>query len=119
MGVSPKFWKALNRSWPEEMKIPSEKEAIHGVKRLYRHITGRPWNRKVVAVRGRSRRTWTHHGVLIVAPNYTYPRPGWPAIVHDLSHLLHHRMHPGAKPHDSRQARIEKALQQYVIEKLL
>lgn len=119
MPVSRTFWDSLNKGWPEDMSIPSDKAAINGVKRLYRHVRGKPWGKKVVVVHGRNRRTWTRRGVLVVAPYYGYPKQGWPAICHDLSHFLHSRMHPGAKPHDSRQARIERALQKYVIERLL
>lgn len=121
MPVSPKFWATLNTGWPQRVMIPSDAAAITGVKRLYRHITGCPWPGKVEVVRGRHRRTWARGGVLSVAPEGEGPtgRRGWPAIVHDLSHLVHRRMNRRAKPHDSGQARIERRMQEYVLENLL
>src|SRR5262245_711611 len=117
--VSPKFWSSLNRGWPEGLQKPTDKEAITGVKRMVRFITGRPWPGKVQVVRGKHRHTWAYYGTLNVAPDaWHYGGIGWPAIVHGLSHYLHRRQNRGAKPHDSRQARLEKELQRFVIEKL-
>lgn len=123
MGVSKVFWKTLNQGWPEGMEIPTDSEAINGVKRLWRHLTGKPIGLRVYVERG-NRRTWKHwtprrRRHMVVAPDYAYPKQGWPAICHDLSHLIHREMNRGAKPHDSRQARIEKELQRYVVENLL
>ena len=128
MGVSPVFWKSLNGGWPEGMVKPDDKTVVHGVKRLWRHVTRRPCPYDVIVVHHRARRTWVHwrsiegkpaRQVLIVSPDYHHPHPGWPAIVHDLSHYLHWRMNRAARPHDSRQARLEQRLQRYVIENLI
>lgn len=118
MGASKTFWKNLNDAWPKDLPIPTDKEAINGVKRLYRHVVGKPLPLKVVVVRHKRRRTWSRRGRFVVSPEYPYPRSGWPAIVHDLSHYVHRRMRGWTKPHDSRQARIEKAMQDYVLERL-
>jgi hypothetical protein len=99
--------------------MPTDKECINGVKRLYRMVVGRPWRGKVVVVHHRRRRTWGRWDALVVSPEYRHPAPGWPAIVHDLSHYLMLRIAPGAAPHDSRQARLEREMQQFVIKKLL
>ena len=117
MPVSKKFWATLNSSWPKGLAVPTDKEAIHGVKRLYRHAMGRPCPYKIQVVHHKARHTWVRRGVLIVSPEYRHPLRGWPAIVHDLSHWFHYRKHPGATPHDSRQARLERRLQSYVLRK--
>lgn len=119
MAVSTKFWATLNAGWPEGMEIPTDKEAINGVKRMYRAVRGFKLGRPCKVVRNRGRRTWMHRGTMVISPLYPYPKQGWPAIVHDLSHFLHVRENPRAKPHDSRQARIERHLQEIVITKLL
>ncbi len=126
MGASPVFWKSLNADWPKPMGKPTDEAAISGARRLYKFGTGylgteRVWPGKVEVVRGSHRHTWARwtggahqRKVLQVGVD-----KGWRGIVHGLSHYIHRYERGYRKPHDSRQARLEKALQQYVIENLL
>lgn len=123
MRVGKDVWKQLNEGWPEGMVVPSDADAIRGVKRLFRLTAGEAWKHSVRVVHHKARRTCgqrTPRGrVLIVSPDYCYPKPGWPAIVHDLSHFVHHRVNPGLAPHAEEQACIELEMQRIVIEELL
>jgi len=78
---------------------------------------GEPWKGDVKLVSG-NRYTWIRNGVMSINPDrpHGHVRGGWPAIVHLLSHVCHNRMRPRGKPHDSRQARIERQMQQYAID---
>ena len=40
------------------LHIPTEKEAINGVKRLYRHIMKKPFEGRVEVAKKRNQRTW-------------------------------------------------------------
>ncbi len=107
------LWDRLvNSKWPTDRNlVPTDAEAIKGVKRLYRKAMGRPWRGKVEVTSG-NRHTWIRRGVLYVNPNR---RRGWPGIVHSISHWAHMKKNPNDRPHSDRQAYIERDLVDYVL----
>lgn len=119
--ASKSIWQQLNTGWPAGMKMPSDEEAIRGARMLYRRFMGRPWTGPMRVARG-NRRTWPKwedgERVLVVGPEYHHPRPGWPAIVHDLSHYVH-RQRTSKRPHSIWQAWLEREMQLFVIAELL
>ena len=103
------LWTRLvNSKWPKDMVAPTEQEAIAGTRRLYRKATGRPWSGAVEITSG-NRHTWIYRGCLRINP------ASWKGIVHDISHLAHQRLHPGDRPHSSKQAYLERDLTDYVL----
>jgi hypothetical protein len=113
---------SVNGAWPEgPLPVPTGPEAIAGARLLIRegfrfhgimHEVKR--KRKFKLTSGR-RHTWPSRGVWAVNPNYRH-RPGWPGIVHSISHYVHRRAMPGWKPHDCH-AMTERHLVEYVVSK--
>lgn len=117
------IWGQLNQGWPEEMKQPSDEEALRGARMLYARFMGRPWTGPMRVARGRSH-TWIRWDdregmVFVVGPEYWHPRRGWPAIVHDLAHYIHRRKNPRLKPHSVWQAWLEREMQLFLLEQVL
>lgn len=106
-------WNYINNLWPSSMRPPTEREAIAGVKRLYKRAMGKPWTGKVQATSG-NRYTWIRRGTLFVNPDRGY-YGGWRDIVHELSHYAHQRVNSRSRPHDAGQAYIERDLSEYAI----
>lgn len=120
------IWSAINTGWPADMKRPTDEEALRGARMIYGRFMKRPWTGPMRVARGRSR-TWVRwdgrpyrpkQWTLVVGPEYHYPRPGWPAIVHDLSHYVHSQR-SGERPHSIWQAWLEREMQLFVIEQVL
>lgn len=111
-----KEWYArVDATWPEPVPTPSVAEALKGAKKLYRFALGQ--NIKVEATSG-NRYTWPKHGVLMVNPDHRGGHHrGWEALVHDLSHYAHQRLHPGIKPHSREHARLELKLAKEVVKR--
>jgi len=109
-------WKAVHEAWPDDMPVPTGPEAIKGAKRLYKRAMGRPWRGPVKITSGR-RHTWIRWSVFSVNPDERRwnGRGGWPEIVHSISHYAHSRLNPKLKPHDDKQAYIERDLAEYVV----
>jgi hypothetical protein len=115
---TPSEWNRLvNNRWPDDVPIPSEQEAITGVKRLYRKAMGKPFRGKVVITSG-NRYTWGRGGVIYVNPNRrgAWPRAGWPDIIHLLAHYCHRRKHWDKRPHHYTELLLEADLTKYAIE---
>jgi len=108
----------VNNKWPSNAPRPTDQEALSGAKRLYRKAMGKPWKGKMILVRG-NRHTWIRglEGRFEVNPNRSRGYGGWKGIVHGISHYCHRRLHPGDRPHSNRQARLERDLTDYVLEK--
>jgi len=45
------------------------------------------------------------------------PNKGWPRLIHDVSHSIFRRRHPGFKPHAGGHATLEREIAQYVVAK--
>ncbi len=106
-------WKAVDDAWPDDMPVPTGPEAIKGAKRLYKRAMGRPWKGPVKLTSGRNH-TWIRRGVLVVNPNETNDW-GWKGIVHSISHYAHMRLNPNLRPHDAKQAYLERDLAEYAV----
>lgn len=123
--MSDELWNRLvNSKWPKDMPVPTEQEAITGAKRLYRKAMGKPFTGDVKITSG-NRHTWIRMApdakrgrgyirTMFVNPAYRH-RPGWPGIVHSISHYAHSRKHPNDRPHSDRQAYIERDLTDYAL----
>ena len=110
-------WKAVHKAWPPgNLTVPTGPEAIKGAKRLYKRAMGRPWTGPVKLTSGRNH-TWIRRGVLSVNPdeNRWNGRGGWPEIVHSISHYAHGRLNPRLRPHDDKQAYLERDLAEYAV----
>jgi len=112
------WYERVNSTWPAGLvpTVPTEYEARRGARALWRAILG--GRAPEVEITSGNRYTWTHKGKLRVNPNRREYAGrdaqgnerwigGWQAIVHDLSHLFHRRLNPGARPHGAQQARLE------------
>lgn len=112
----PSLWDRLvNDRFGGQQPILSPEESVKAAKRLYRHAMGRPFKGEVQLTSGR-RYTWVRRGVLFVNPDMRQARVrGLRAIIHDMSHYAHSRLHPSDAPHSARQARLEGKLVSYAI----
>lgn len=110
------LWEQLvNCHWNGEQPVLSPEESIKAAKRLFRHAMGWPWQGPVKLVSGR-RYTYVRHGVLRVNPDMRQRDcRGLRAMIHDLSHYCHRRLHPNDAPHSKRQAQLEGRLVRYAI----
>src|ERR1051325_1388053 len=101
----------VNAEWPTELPALTAQEAISAAKRLFRFGTKTTWHRSIKVTSG-NRYTWVRSGVL-----YVNPDRGWRALVHDMSHLVHHRLHPHLSGHDFRHAHLERSMVALVVSK--
>ena len=106
----------VNAAWPSPPPPPpTPQEAIAAARRLYRKFRGKPWNGKWVATSG-NRYTWPRRGVYKVNPDRQEAiGRGWQAMVHDLSHYLHTRLHPGKTAHHMTHAWLEREMISHVV----
>ena len=110
-GVAHNRYRTVNEKWPECVPQLTSELAKRAFRVLYRHRLGSNWKNKVIAVKGRRRRTWTRAGAMIVAPDQ-----GWRGFIHDLSHWLHRRQFPQQLPHrGSAHAAVEMDLIEQVV----
>lgn len=109
-------WETLvNERWNGEQPILSPEASIKAAKRLYRAALGKPFTGTVELTSGR-RYTWVRRGVLYVNPDMRQLHArGLRAIIHDLSHYAHSRLHPADAPHSKRQAALEGRLVTYAL----
>lgn len=112
----PGLWNRLvNERWDGQQPVLSPEDSIKAAKRLYHHAMGRAWTGSVRLTSGR-RYTWIKRGVLIVNPNMIQRDcRGLRAMIHDISHYAHSRLHPSDAPHSRRQAQLEGKLVTYAI----
>lgn len=92
--------------WPEDMAVPTDAEAIAGARLLlaegFRFHEKRNLNRKwKFRITSGNRHTWKadEPGVFMVNPSYRW-RPGWPGIIHSISHYVHQRVCPKLGGHE-------------------
>lgn len=109
----------LNKSWPADTPIPTDAEAIAGARLLiaegFRYYEKPDPNKKrKFKITSGNRHTWPHGGTFMVNPNYRW-RPGWPGMVHSISHYVHSRC-TSRKAHEMHLF-IERHLVGYAIEK--
>lgn len=107
----------VNATWPAgPLPIPTEREAAAAARRLYRYALGKTWTGSVEITSGR-RYTWVRRGVLVVNPNrQEHQGSGWVSLVHDLSHMFHHRL-SSERPHGGTHARLEIRLIKQVLKR--
>lgn len=112
----PGLWDRLvNERWGGQQPVLSPEDSIKAAKRLYRHAMGREWKGEVRLTSGR-RYTWVRRGVLVVNPDMPQRDcRGLRAMIHDLSHYAHSRLHPSDAPHSRRQAQLEGKLVTYAL----
>lgn len=110
------LWDRLvNERWDGQQPVLSPEDSVKAAKRLYRQAMGRPWNGPVKMTSGR-RYTWVRRGALVVNPDMPQRDcRGLRAMIHDLSHYAHSRLHPNDAPHSRRQAQLEGRLVTYAI----
>lgn len=114
----PGLWDRLvNERFGSDQPILSEQESIAAAKKLYRHAMGKSFAGTVRIASG-NRYTWVRRGVLSVNPDKREARcRGLRAMIHDLSHYCHRRLHPLDAPHSARQARLEGKLVKFALER--
>jgi hypothetical protein len=94
---------SVNASWPNDVKVPTQQEAISGAKRLVRYAykiaredgsTLRYQSQPFELTSGR-RYTWPRRGVWKVNPDGYYTG-GWKDMTHDISHWAMRKFWNGA-----------------------
>ena len=122
------LWTRLvNSKFEGQQPILSGEESVAAARRLYRHAMKKPFAGEVKLTSG-NRYTWvrpltvTRKGnrvrtsVLAVNPDKRELHArGLRALIHDLSHYCHQRLHPQDDPHSARQAYLERDLVDYAI----
>ncbi len=109
------WYTRVNGAWPPDSGVPTGPEAVRAARRLYRYATGCTWTGPVILTSG-NRYTWIQNGEFRVNPDRA-PERGWRALVHDLSHWVHRRQHPDARPHSGTHARTELRLIKEVVKR--
>jgi hypothetical protein len=112
------LWDRLvNDRFGSAQPILSPEESIVAARKLYRHAMGKAFPGKVELTSG-NRYTWVRRGVLMVNPDKRErDARGLRAIIHDMSHYCHRRLHPNDSPHSPRQARLEGRLVKFALER--
>lgn len=115
----------VNATWPDVLPVPTEQEAISGVRLLirlaYRHaieegklIPGTKPPRLKFKITSGNRYTWPRRGVWHVNPGGHHFK-GWKDIVHDVSHWAGHKFWPNEGGHSPRHAYIERMMATHVV----
>jgi hypothetical protein len=114
----PDLWdRMVNSKFAGVQPILSEQESILAARKLYRHAMGKSFTGKVEITSG-NRYTWVNRGVLRVNPDKREVHVrGLRALIHDLSHYCHTRLHPRDKPHSIRQVRLEAKLVKFALDR--
>lgn len=112
----PGLWDRLvNERWDGQSPVLSPDDSVKAAKRIFRQAMGRAWVGPVKLTSG-NRYTWVRRGVLIVNPDmHQRECRGLRAMIHDLSHYAHSRLHPSEAPHSRRQATLEGKLVTYAL----
>lgn len=112
------LWDRLvNDRFGGEQPILSVEESLVAARKLYRHAMGKPFPGRIEATSG-NRYTWVRRGVLYVNPDKREGHTrGLRSIIHDLSHYCHSRLHPGDSGHSVRQARLERDLAKFALDR--
>lgn len=111
------LWDRLvNERFGSDQPILSPEEIVLAARKLYRHAMGKSFSGKVKLTSGR-RYTWIRSGVLYVNPDKREPGArGLRAMIHDLSHYCHGRLHPDDAPHSRRQAQLEGRMAKFALQ---
>jgi hypothetical protein len=114
----PGLWDRLvNDRFGSEHPVLSAQESISAAKKLYRHAMGQSFKGEIKITSG-NRYTWVKRGVMSVNPDKRERTArGLRAMIHDLSHYCHRRLHPGDAPHSKRQAQLEGKLVKFALER--
>ena len=112
----PEIWDRLvNERFGTTHPILSEQESLLAAKKLYRHATGKSFTGKIKLTSG-NRYTWVRNGVMSVNPDKREAQArGLRALIHDISHYCHGKMHPQDSAHSVRQARLEGKLVEFAL----
>lgn len=126
----------VNAAWPADLPVVDRKTATACAKKLYVYFAAREGarptgrNKKVVRVNSITRQKYA---VLVpkkvpthdlnydrrcwasTAQTRNWLQSGWRRMVHDVSHILLHRLNKKALPHGQLHARIERDMIQYVL----
>lgn len=103
----------VNGEWPcasNDLPALTFKEGVTATKRLYRLAMKRRCKWKFVQTSGRR-----YGGMDRSFTWFINPERGWWILVHNLSHHLSYRLHPGKKPHSSQHAFLERTLIRHVV----
>lgn len=114
----PELWdRMVNSRFGGEQPILSGEESLAAARKLYRHAMGKPWPGKWELTSG-NRYTWPRRGVFRVNPDKRERETrGLRAIIHDVSHYCHGRLHPNDSAHSIRQVRLEARLVKFALER--
>lgn len=112
----PGLWDRLvNDRFGSEHPVLSGQESIAAAKKLYRHAMGESFKGEIRLTSG-NRYTWVKRGVMSVNPDKREAHArGLRALIHDLSHYCHRKLHPGDAPHSKRQAQLEGRLVKFAL----
>lgn len=123
-------YEQVNGQWPEQLPVPTPKEAIAGTRRLVRRAFALAKAEGVPCdygryIRGRkfrittgNRYTHPYSGEWRVNPNGRH-FGGWRDIVHGVSHWAHRRFWPKEDPHASRHHWMERELVDFAVANFL
>jgi len=90
--------------WPEEIPPLTREEAERALRRLWKKFgNGEPISRRIL-------RVWVPR-----KPPFNTIYRGWRRLVHDVSHRIFFRLHPGRRPHDPRHEWLEGEMVEFVL----
>lgn len=131
----PDLWeRTVNSHWGEDQPVLSGQESIAAAKKLWRHALGKTFRGEIRLTSG-NRYSWgrrehkvvrsggravmgTLIDVLIINPDRKRGgHRGLRAMIHDLSHYFHRRLHPGESDHSRRQAQLEARLVRFAVQR--
>lgn len=114
----PDLWnRMVNSRFAGQQPILSPEESLAAARKLYRHAMGKTWPGKWELTSG-NRYTWPRRGVFYVNPDKRELQTrGLRALIHDISHYCHRRLHPSDSAHSIRQARLEARLVKFALER--
>lgn len=107
----------VNDRFNGQQPVLSPEASLVAARKLYRHAMGKPWHGKWALTSG-NRYTWPRRMVFYVNPDKREGvTRGLRSIIHDMSHWCHRRLHPGDSQHSIRQARLERDLATFALER--
>lgn len=108
-----RVYRTVNEAWGRpraELPALTYPEAKAAVRALCR-VAGVPLKPAIkMKETSGNRYTWVRSMVY-----YINPGNGWWHLVHDVSHRCHRRLHRGARPHDPKEAYLERRLIEHVV----
>lgn len=112
------LWEQMvNGKWGGQQPILSPEESVVAARKLYRHAMGKAFPGKVELTSG-NRYTWVRRRTLYVNPDKREVEVrGLRALIHDMSHYCHSRLHPSDSPHSIRQVRLERNMVDFALKR--